>query len=128
LVTCPPPMNRAIGAPVSDPARSCGPTPARRIGDRCSGRFREGSLFLGDLPAAHEPRDWSAGLRPGSIPRPDPSAPDRRPALQAVHGKWRIYNFFAVVRRIPYYFLIRSAEPSIFPWTPQWGQHRTKGY
>ena len=37
FVTCLPPMNRAIGAPVSDPARSCGLTPTRRIGDRCSG-------------------------------------------------------------------------------------------
>ena len=37
-------MNRAIGAPVSDPARSCGLTPTRRIGDQRSGRFLESSL------------------------------------------------------------------------------------
>jgi hypothetical protein len=30
-------MNRAIGAPVSDPARSCGLTPTRRLGDRRCG-------------------------------------------------------------------------------------------
>jgi hypothetical protein len=40
-------------------------------------------LFHCDLPTAHEPRDWSAGLRPGSFLRPDTYAPDRRPALRA---------------------------------------------
>jgi hypothetical protein len=48
-------MNRAIGAPVSDPARSCGWTPTRRIGDRRSGRFMGSSLFLLDLLTGHEP-------------------------------------------------------------------------
>jgi hypothetical protein len=47
-------MNRAIGAPVSDPARSCGLTPTRRIGDRRTGRFMESSLFLLDLLTGHE--------------------------------------------------------------------------
>jgi hypothetical protein len=44
--------------------------------------FMESCLFLRDLPTAHEPRDWSAGLRPGSILRPDTNAPGRRPALR----------------------------------------------
>ena len=48
-------MNRAIGAPVSDPARSCGLTPTRRIGDRRSGQFTGSSLFLLDLLTGHEP-------------------------------------------------------------------------
>jgi hypothetical protein len=48
-------VNRAIGAPVSDPARSCGLTPTRRIGDRRSARFMESSLFLSDLLTDHEP-------------------------------------------------------------------------
>jgi hypothetical protein len=48
-------MNRVLGAPVSDPARSCGLTPTRRIGDRRSARFMESSLFLLDLLTGHEP-------------------------------------------------------------------------
>jgi len=46
---------RTIGAPVSDPARSCGRTPTRRVGGRRSGRFMESSLFLSDLLTGHEP-------------------------------------------------------------------------
>jgi hypothetical protein len=46
----------------------------------------ESRLFLSDLLTGHEPRDWSAGLRPGPILRPDTNVPDRRPALRAVHG------------------------------------------
>jgi hypothetical protein len=42
----------------------------------------ERPLFQLDLLTGHEPRDWSAGLRPGSILRPDTNAPDRRPALR----------------------------------------------
>ena len=49
--------------------------------------FMESLLFHLDLLTGHEPRDWSAGLRPGSIRRPDTNAPGRRPALRAVHGK-----------------------------------------
>jgi hypothetical protein len=41
-------------------------------------------LFQLDLPTANEPCDWSAGLRPGSILRPDTNVPDRRPALRFV--------------------------------------------
>jgi hypothetical protein len=48
-------MNRVLGAPVSDPARSCGLTPTRRSGDRRSGRLMESSLFLLDLLTGHEP-------------------------------------------------------------------------
>jgi hypothetical protein len=39
-------------------------------------------MFLSDLLTSHEPRDWNAGLRPGSILRPDTNAPGRRPALR----------------------------------------------
>jgi hypothetical protein len=42
----------------------------------------ESRSFLSDLLTGHEPRDWSAGLRPGSIRRPDTNAPGRRPALR----------------------------------------------
>ena len=49
-------------------------------------RFLRSRLFLCDLPTAHEPRDWSAGLRPGSILRPDTNAPGRRPALRSMES------------------------------------------
>jgi hypothetical protein len=44
-------------------------------------------LFVSDLLTCHEPRDWSAGLRPGSILRPDTNAPDRRPALKLARNQ-----------------------------------------
>jgi hypothetical protein len=46
-------------------------------------------LFRLDLLTGHEPRDWSAGLRPGSILRPDTNAPDRRPALRFMEWETR---------------------------------------
>jgi hypothetical protein len=70
----------------------------------------ESSLFLLDLLTGHEPRDWSAGLRPGSILRPDTNAPDRRPALRGIHGEeppvgqgafWAlITSFYDIVKQI----------------------------
>jgi hypothetical protein len=47
FVTCPPPMNRVLGAPVSDPARSCGLTPTRRVRDRRSGVRGRGNAACG---------------------------------------------------------------------------------
>ena len=34
---------------------------------RYGARFMESSVFLSDLLTAHEPLDWSAGLRPGEF-------------------------------------------------------------
>jgi hypothetical protein len=64
-----------IGAAVWDKPRSSLRRPEER-------RFMESSMFLSDLLTSHEPRDWNAGLRPGSILRPDTNAPGRRPALR----------------------------------------------
>ena len=36
-------------------------------GDAGAPRFMESCVFLSDLLTAHEPLDWSAGLRPGEF-------------------------------------------------------------
>jgi hypothetical protein len=64
--TCSRAMNRAIGAPGSDPARSCGLTPTRRTGDRRSGRLMEkgnGAWLIKRLPgpaADFEKFEWKS--------------------------------------------------------------------
>jgi hypothetical protein len=69
-----------------DPRSS--PTEARMRGEEASNAqaafcfFEDPLPWLYPLPTSRK-RDWSAGLRPGSILRPDTNVPDRRPALQA---------------------------------------------
>jgi hypothetical protein len=63
----------------------------------------EGSLFLSDLPTAQEPRDWSAGLRPGSILRPDTNAPDRKPASRFMESSLFVLD------------LLTGHEPAVAP-------------